>query len=316
MSTMILAPAPVQQFTDSNGALLIGGKLFCYAAGTTTKQAAFTDASGVTALPNPIILNTRGEVAASATGTSCGMWLDPTLTYKFVLAPSTDSDPPTNPIWTVDNVASPQSAILAALQAYEAQLGGVPVGAMMAFGGTTVPTGWLLCFGQAVSRSAYAALFAAIGITYGQGDGSSTFNIPDKRGRISLGADNMGGSPAGVVTQAVSGVNAALVGAIGGDQHAQADSGLAVSAGTATSVVTDPGHLHVFKPVSDGGTGTFAGGRAGGPGTPMNTEIATTGITVTTTLAAQTITTTLSGNSQNMPPVEVDNWLIFTGIAS
>jgi microcystin-dependent protein len=314
MSTMILAPAPVQQFTDSNGALLVGGRLFCYAAGTTTKQAAFTDAGGATALPNPIVLNVRGEVAASATGTSCGLWLDPTLSYKFVLAPANDSDPPTNPIWTADNVASPQSVILAALNAYEARLGGVPVGVMTAYGGATAPTGWLLCYGQAVSRTTYAALFATIGIAYGQGDGSSTFNIPDKRGRISIGADNMGGSAAGVVTQAVSNVNAAVIGAIGGDQHAQADTGLTATS-TANSVVTDPGHLHNFIPISDGGTGAKAGGRNGFPEPAMQTATATTGIAVTTTVAT-TISTTLTGTAQNMPPVGVDNWIIFTGVAS
>lgn len=320
MSTMILAPAPVQQFTDSNGALLVGGRLFCYAAGTTTKQAAFTDAGGATALPNPIVLNVRGEVAASATGTSCGLWLDPTLSYKFVLAPANDSDPPTNPIWTADNVASPQSAILAALNAYEAQLGGVPVGVMTAYGGATAPTGWLLCYGQAVSRSAYAALFAAIGIAYGQGDGSSTFNIPDKRGRISIGADNMGGSAAGVVTQAVSNVNAALVGAIGGDQYAQADTGLAAS--TTVSLI-DTGHLHGFPNSS---TQDFLlAQRTTGFGFPnissagnwnptdTTTAVATTGIRAT---ATTTITTTLTGTAQNMPPVEVDNWIIFTGVAA
>lgn len=314
MTTMILAPAPVQQFTDNNGALLVGGQLFCYAAGTTTKQAAFTDASGVTALPNPITLNTRGEIAASATGTSCGLWLDPTLAYQFVLAPSTDSDPPTNPIWTIDNVASPQSAILAALNAYEAQLGGMPVGGMLAYGGATVPTGWLLCFGQAVSRTAFAALFAVIGIAYGQGDGATTFNIPDKRGRASIGADNMGGSAAGVVTQAVSGVNAAVVGALGGDQHAQADTGLTANS-TANSVVSDPGHVHQFIPITDGGTGHFAGGRAGIAAPPETTQSAVTGISVSTTVAT-TIASTLTGASQNMMPVEVDNWIIYTGVAS
>ena len=180
---MILAPSPVQQFTDNSGALLVGGQLFIYEAATTTKQAPFTDATGATALPNPIVLNVRGEVAASSSGTSCGIWLDPTLAYKFVLAPATDTDPPTNPFWTIDNVGSPQSAILAALSQYQASLGGVPVGAMMAYGGATAPGGWVLCYGQAVSRTAYSLLFATIGIAYGAGDGSSTFNLPDKRGR-------------------------------------------------------------------------------------------------------------------------------------
>jgi microcystin-dependent protein len=54
----------------------------------------------------------------------------------------------------------------------------------------TAPTGWLLCNGSAVSRTTYADLFTAIGTTYGVGDGSTTFNIPDLRGRVPVGADS------------------------------------------------------------------------------------------------------------------------------
>lgn len=53
------------------------------------------------------------------------------------------------------------------------------VGAVVAFAGSTSPTGWLLCDGSAVSRTDYAALFAVIGTTYGTGDGSTTFNLPN-----------------------------------------------------------------------------------------------------------------------------------------
>jgi microcystin-dependent protein len=59
-----------------------------------------------------------------------------------------------------------------------------------------IPNGWLLCAGQAVSRTTYARLFAHLGTTYGVGDGTTTFNLPDLRGRIPVGLDNMGGSDA------------------------------------------------------------------------------------------------------------------------
>lgn len=62
------------------------------------------------------------------------------------------------------------------------------------------PTGWLLCDGSAVSRTTYAPLFAIIGTTYGVGNGTTTFNVPDFRGRVPMGLDNMGGSSANVVT--------------------------------------------------------------------------------------------------------------------
>ena len=77
-------------------------------------------------------------------------------------------------------------------------VGAVPAGAVMPFAGSTAPAGWLLCFGQAVSRSQYGELFAVLGTSYGVGDGSTTFNLPDLRGRVVAGVDNMGGSAASV----------------------------------------------------------------------------------------------------------------------
>jgi len=64
----------------------------------------------------------------------------------------------------------------------------VPVGAVVDFGGTTVPAGWLLCDGRTVSRTTYSDLFNAIATTFGIGDGFSTFALPDLRGRMVVGA--------------------------------------------------------------------------------------------------------------------------------
>lgn len=58
----------------------------------------------------------------------------------------------------------------------------VPSGTVFHFAGSAAPTGWLICDGSAVSRTTYATLFTAIGTTYGSGDGSTTFNLPDCRG--------------------------------------------------------------------------------------------------------------------------------------
>ena len=71
---------------------------------------------------------------------------------------------------------------------HEAQEDSTPAGSMIMFGGAVAPTGWLFCDGAAVSRETYAALFAAIGTTWGAGDGSTTFNLPDARGRSAMGA--------------------------------------------------------------------------------------------------------------------------------
>lgn len=88
-----------------------------------------------------------------------------------------------------------QTAMIAANQVTLAKLAAAvqealtPSGSVLAFAGSSAPSGYLLCNGSAVSRSTYAALFAVIGITHGQGDGSTTFNLPDYRGRFLRGVD-------------------------------------------------------------------------------------------------------------------------------
>lgn len=66
----------------------------------------------------------------------------------------------------------------------------VPPGAVMAFARNTAPDGWLECAGQAVSRTTYADLYAALGTTFGNGNGSTTFNLPNLRGEFIRGWDN------------------------------------------------------------------------------------------------------------------------------
>src|ERR1051326_3139076 len=73
-----------------------------------------------------------------------------------------------------------------------------PIGMVVDFAGSTAPTLWLLCFGQSLSTTTYAALFAVIGYTYG-GSGAN-FNLPDFRGRTVFGQDNIGGGTAGRIT--------------------------------------------------------------------------------------------------------------------
>lgn len=70
------------------------------------------------------------------------------------------------------------------------QVAEVPTGAVSAFAMTTVPSGWLACNGAAISRTTYSDLFAAIGTTFGSGDGTTTFNLPDLRGYFVRGYDD------------------------------------------------------------------------------------------------------------------------------
>ena len=97
--TTTLSPTPKQKFFDNNGVPLNKGQLFVYQAGTTTKATTWTDSSGGTTNTNPIILDYRGE---------CNLWVSPNVSYKYVLASATDTDPPTSPIWSVDNIVNSQ----------------------------------------------------------------------------------------------------------------------------------------------------------------------------------------------------------------
>ena len=94
--TTYLSPSPKLQFFASDGSLLVGGKLYTYAAGTTTPLATYTDSTGTTSNTNPIILSVRGEA---------NVWLG-TQQYKFVLKDSNDVT-----IWTVDNIATTQGLV-------------------------------------------------------------------------------------------------------------------------------------------------------------------------------------------------------------
>jgi len=89
MATTSISPTPKLQFFDANGDPLVGGKLYTYAAGTTTPLASYTDSTGVSANTNPIILDSRGEA---------NVWLGAAI-YKFALYTSVNVL-----IWTVDNI--------------------------------------------------------------------------------------------------------------------------------------------------------------------------------------------------------------------
>lgn len=64
-----------------------------------------------------------------------------------------------------------------------------PAGVISMYAGSTAPSGWLICNGSAVSRTTYSRLFSAIGTTYGAGNGSTTFNLPNLKGRVPVGLD-------------------------------------------------------------------------------------------------------------------------------
>ena len=144
----------------------------------------------------------------------------------------------------------------------------IPAGSVVDFAGSSAPSGWLLCAGQAVSRTTYADLFTAIGTTFGVGDGSTTFNLPDLRGRVVAGKDDMNGTAANRLTTGGSGINGASLGASGGTQ-------------THTLITAEiPAHTHGGG-IAGGGSEQFTGGGSqavantgstGGGGAHQNTQ--------------------------------------------
>lgn len=86
-----------------------------------------------------------------------------------------------------DSTAGAYVPLLAGYAANAPVGGSTPIGGTIAFAGATAPAGWFLCQGQAVSRTSYPELFTVCGVTYGIGDGSTTFNVPDLMARIPVG---------------------------------------------------------------------------------------------------------------------------------
>ena len=90
-----------------------------------------------------------------------------------------------------------------------------PIGSILAYCGASAPSGWVLCDGSAISRTDYSTLFAVVSTSFGTGDGSTTFNVPDLRGRMLVGKDDMGGSAASRVTSGSEGLDGGTLGATG-----------------------------------------------------------------------------------------------------
>jgi len=102
------------------------------------------------------------------------------------------------------------------LQSFYGNPYSVPIGGFIDYGGATAPnSSFVLAYGQAISRTTYPTCFSLFGTTYGSGDGSTTFNVPDLRGRVTAGKDDMGGSTAGRLTSTYFGTGATTLGGVG-----------------------------------------------------------------------------------------------------
>jgi len=290
----VLTPTPKMQFESAAGVPLSGGKVYTYAAGTTTPQATFTDYTGATPNANPIILNSRGEAA---------IWLG-SASYKFKLTDANDVE-----IWTVDYISAPTSGVSPILSGNvtvdsdtpgpalkvtqtgtgdalrvqdsadpdatpfridnngnlfcDGAISFLPTGIICMWSGSvaSIPTGWLLC------------------------NGSN--GTPDLRDRFVVGAGS---------TYAVA--------ATGGS----ADAITVSHTHTATSTVTDAGHTHGIVVPNSGYTVAAAASALGTAGSSAAGTTAKTGSTFLTTettgvtVATSNASTGSSGTNANLPP--------------
>ncbi|MCE5252895.1 MAG: tail fiber protein, partial [Actinomycetia bacterium] len=184
----------------------------------------------------------------------------------------------------------------------------IKIGTILEYDGTELPPRFLWANGAAVSRSTYAAYFAIVGTRFGPGNGSTTFNVRDKRGRIGVGRDNMGGvSAAGRVTSAGSGIDGTTLGASGGSQTVTLD------------LTQIPAHVHDVSANQDAhghsipfslhlSAATGGGTRGVNPDAPGATG---------STDPAITISETSKGGGaahNNMPPCDITNFIIYVGV--
>jgi hypothetical protein len=155
----------------------------------------------------------------------------------------------------------------------------VPTGGLMMWPTSSAPSGYLMCDGTAVSRTTYAALYAIVGTTFGAGDGTTTFNLPNYTNRMPYGT---------------------TIGVTGGSADA------VVVSHTHTATVTDPGHSHTISPPYQTNINSGQTGRNDSSQSQLNsaTSSAVTGISVTNS------TTGVSATNANLPPYLGINFII------
>lgn len=205
-----------------------------------------------------------------------------------------------------------------------ANLNFVPIGAILNWSTATAPTGWILCEGQQVSRLTYKGLFDVIGTTFGAGDGSTTFNVPDFRGRFAL-------------SKAAAGTGSVLASTGGALDHTHSggttssDGAATTSSDGAATTSSDGGHTHsgttgdesAFSVVDNTGGGSTISVAKGGGGVSGNHQhgfSTSSDGSHTHTIGNHTHTIgnhthTGGTTSSNNPAYLVVNSIIFTGVS-
>lgn len=322
-----LLPDAKQQYFDNVGNPLASGTVTYYTPGSTNKKTTWQNSTETTNNANPVVLDSAGRAVIYGQGS-----------YRQLVKDSAGVT-----IWDAVTTAYGSSTPAGATGTDTA-----PVGTVMPWAGFTIPTNWLLAYGQAVSRTTYSNLYTAITVSnatvsctagsptlsgfadtsqfrigapveatciapgtiississsstivvnnnaasnstvtavvfpWGNGNGSTTFNVPDLRGRVPAGADAMGGTSANRLTNAFYGVAANAPATPGGAQsHTMTTSELV----SHNHTVNDPGHSHLEQTSTGGGAVT---GITGGTGvnvsvaSPISTTTVATGLTLST----------------------------------
>lgn len=191
------------------------------------------------------------------------------------------------------------------------------VGQTIEWNSNTLPPGFLWEDGSAVSRTTYAALYAAIGTQFGSGNGTTTFNVPDSRGRTDVGRDNQGSGAASRLSGYGS-ITGTTLGSAGGSESHQltaSESGQKAISGAPVNI-SDPGHTHSPSGANIAGNGSsFDAALAGSAG--RITSIA--GFSLTSAFTGISATFTLAGSSassvhNNMQPSIIKNKIIYAGV--
>lgn len=214
----LIGGSPRWKFTDSNNDPLALGKLYGYQSGTSTPLTFYSNSDLSSAHTNPAILSASGEIT---------VFVAQGVSYKFDLFSASN----------VQQAGWPINGILAvpAADAPAPTPSPVPTGGLVLYGAAAAPSGYLLCNGALISRSTYSALFTAIGTTYGAGDGSTTFGLPDLRGRFPLGLAASG------TGNTLGGTGGAIDHTHTGPSHTHSTT---VTAAAHTHTVTAAAHTH------------------------------------------------------------------------
>lgn len=254
------------------------------------------------------------DIAAALTGSlprngSAPMLSPIRLTDGTVAAPALtfNSATTTGLYKTTNGIGFVVGGVLAGEMGTGGFISGAPIGGGMEFWGDTAPPSWIFAYGQTLSRTTYASLFAVFGTKYGAGDGSTTFGIPDKRDRASFGKGDMGGTPANRITNQPGGWEGDTLGAAGGEQTQTLSQAQLPAIAPTGSVTASINNITAIIAIGSTTAAPGVGSAAAGPVT------ASIPVTFGSPL---TFTGNVLGSStphNNLPPGIVCNYIIFAG---